>query len=555
MRLGGLPFEAVRIAGDRAIIAGHLPLDAAGAIAGPLGKVGAEVSPEEGYQAARSVALAMLASLEAGGIDLDRVAWRKVFGMVNAAPGFNALPGVINGFSDLVLEVFGERGKHARSAVGVAELPFGAPVEVEAEIALLPGAAGEVSAPPATPQPPGSPVRPARPDSGLRGVDYAGISPLTLPAEALVRAIKALSNLFWISIAGTVLAILLAALTNLAGSADNSLELGEYRVPVSVLPIGFLGFAMFLFWLTAARFRMLEGALGDDDLTAGLARDIFRLDPPVLDVFDAGNLRPFAPLSGFSMLLWTWSLFFGTSIGLVFSTLVIRGITASVDDRPIFYAYVFVALAIVGYGGRAILRPLRSILATLHGERLAVGPLRLAMAVLVFAVGFFSARPDLLALFAGEDWQSVGPSRANAVDGQTLVLEGGRIVRLGAIAALHPDQTCSDAKGIRYPCGQQATTYLQSLVQDGWVHCFVTYPNMGLCRLLEEGQPPPEALEESWTRESLQTRMVLAGFAFAEGVGVDSMGELQDQAQRNRAGAWRGSFEPPGAWAARDGNL
>ena len=552
MRLGNLPFEAVRIAGDRAVIAGHLPLDATGAIAGPLGKVGADVSPEEGYQAARSVALAMLASLEARGIDLDRVAWRKVFGMVNAAPGFNALPGVINGFSDLVLEVFGERGKHARSAVGVAELPFGAPVEVEAEVALLP--ADDVPSAPAERQPPEIVAQPATSESGLRRVDYAGISPLTLPAEALLRAIKALSNLFWISIAGTLLAILLAALTNLAGSGDNSLELGEYRVPVSVLPIGFLGFAMFLFWLTAARFRMLEGALRDDDLTASLARDIFRLDPPVLDVFDAGNLRPFAPLSGFSMLLWIWSLFFGTSMGLVFSTLVIRGITASVDDRPIFYAYVLVTLAIVGYGARAILRPLRSILATLHGERLAVGPLRLAMAVLVLAVGFFSARPDLLALFAGEDWQSVGPSRANAVDGQTLVLEGGRIVRLGAIAALHPDQTCSDAKGIRYPCGQQATSYLQSLVQDGWVHCFVTYPNMGLCRLLDEGEPPPESLEDSWTRESLQTRMVLAGFAFAEGIGIDSMGELQDAAQRNRAGAWQGSFEPPGAWAARDGD-
>ncbi|MDE0350198.1 MAG: RidA family protein, partial [Gammaproteobacteria bacterium] len=92
MRLGGLPFEAVRIAGDRAVIAGHLPLDADGAIAGPLGKVGADVSPEEAYDAARRVALAMMASLEAAGIDLDRVEWRKVFGMVNAAPGFNALP-------------------------------------------------------------------------------------------------------------------------------------------------------------------------------------------------------------------------------------------------------------------------------------------------------------------------------------------------------------------------------------------------------------------------------------------------------------------------------
>jgi enamine deaminase RidA (YjgF/YER057c/UK114 family) len=70
--------------------------------------------------------------------DLDRIAaWTRVFGMVNSAPGFNAQPSVINGFSDLILEVFGaEVGAHARSAVGMAELPFGIPVEIEGEVEL-----------------------------------------------------------------------------------------------------------------------------------------------------------------------------------------------------------------------------------------------------------------------------------------------------------------------------------------------------------------------------------------------------------------------------------
>ena len=564
MRLGGLPFEAVRIAGDRAVIAGHLPLDADGAIAGPLGKVGAEVSPEEAYDAARGVALAMMASLEAAGIDLDRVEWRKVFGMVNAAPGFNALPGVINGFSDVLLEVFGERGRHSRSAIGVAELPFGAPVEVEAEVALLPaepsagereGLAPRKEEPDADPPPQQTAPSGARlpADPGLRAVDYGGISPLTLPAEALLRAIKALSHLFWITIAGTVLAIFLSALANLGGSAGGVLAFGEYSIPVSVLPIGCLAFAMFMLWLTAARFRMLEAALGDDDLTASLARDIFRLDPPVLDVFDAANLRPFALLSGCSVLLWIWSLFFGSSVGLIFSATIDRGALTSTDEGPIFGVYALATLVVMAYGATKIVRPLRRILARLHGERFTVGPIRLVMAMVVLVAGVLVTNPDLFTAFTTEEWRTVGPSRANAVDGETLVLEGGQIVSLGGIAALRPGQTCGDAEGRRYPCGDQATAYLQSLVQDRWVHCFVSYPDLGVCMPLEEGEPPPAQLQDALQLENLQAQMVVAGFAFPEGDGVEFMAELRDEAQRARAGAWQGSFDPVGPWAERLG--
>ncbi|HEX4252469.1 MAG TPA: RidA family protein [Pseudonocardia sp.] len=133
-----LPFPWVRVHGDRAFVSGHGPLNADGSLAGPLGKVGAEVSQDDAYRAARLTGLAMLASLRWALGDLDRVtAWLRVFGMVNAAPGFTAMPAVINGFSDLVLEVWGEQaGSHARSAVGLAELPFNLPVELEAEVAI-----------------------------------------------------------------------------------------------------------------------------------------------------------------------------------------------------------------------------------------------------------------------------------------------------------------------------------------------------------------------------------------------------------------------------------
>jgi enamine deaminase RidA (YjgF/YER057c/UK114 family) len=133
-----LPFAWVRVRGNRAYVSGHVALDPDGSLAKPLGKVGAEVTLEQGYQAARGTALAILGSLKRELGDLDRItAWLRAFGMVNAAPGFDRMPLVINGFSDLIIELYGpERGSHSRSAVGLAELPFGAPVEIEAEVEI-----------------------------------------------------------------------------------------------------------------------------------------------------------------------------------------------------------------------------------------------------------------------------------------------------------------------------------------------------------------------------------------------------------------------------------
>lgn len=133
-----LPIAFVRRHGERAFVSGHGPKQPDGSLAGPFGKLGDGLTIEQGYAAAKSTALAMLASLKRELGDLDRVdAWLRVFGMVNSAPGFNQQPAVINGFSDLILDLYGpERGAHARSAVGMAALPFDIPVEIEAEIAL-----------------------------------------------------------------------------------------------------------------------------------------------------------------------------------------------------------------------------------------------------------------------------------------------------------------------------------------------------------------------------------------------------------------------------------
>jgi hypothetical protein len=133
-----LPFAPVRVTGDRAVFSGHGPQTSDGTVAGPFGQVGADVDVDQAYAAARSTALSILGSLRRELGDLDRITgWVRIFGMVNSAPGFDRQPAVINGCSDLLIEVFGPHvGAHTRSAVGMAALPFGIPVEIEGEVTI-----------------------------------------------------------------------------------------------------------------------------------------------------------------------------------------------------------------------------------------------------------------------------------------------------------------------------------------------------------------------------------------------------------------------------------
>jgi len=115
--------------GELVHVGGHGPIAGETMI---RGKVGADLTLEEGYAAARMTALSILSTLddELGGLDrVERIV--KVFGMVNCAPGFNQTPAVINGCSDVLVDIFGDAGRHTRSAVGMAELPFDIAVEIE----------------------------------------------------------------------------------------------------------------------------------------------------------------------------------------------------------------------------------------------------------------------------------------------------------------------------------------------------------------------------------------------------------------------------------------
>lgn len=116
--------------------AGNL-LFLSGEVSSQKGKLGKDLGREEGNAAARETGIKILATLKAATGDLSRIKqFVKVHGMVNSAPDFYDQPGVINGFSDLMVEVFGEKGKHARAAVGHTSLPFNMAVEIEVIVEL-----------------------------------------------------------------------------------------------------------------------------------------------------------------------------------------------------------------------------------------------------------------------------------------------------------------------------------------------------------------------------------------------------------------------------------
>lgn len=135
-KAGGV-YTPVVIVDNLAYVSGQVPYDAAGNLV--KGRVGEELTEEQGAAAARTVALTMLATLKASLGSLDRIRRIvKVLGMVNCTSNFEHHPQVMNGFSNTMVEIFGEAGKAARSAVGMGSLPYNVPVEVEAIVELHP---------------------------------------------------------------------------------------------------------------------------------------------------------------------------------------------------------------------------------------------------------------------------------------------------------------------------------------------------------------------------------------------------------------------------------
>ena len=135
-----LPFQWIRVHGDRAFASGHGALSADGSLSETVGQVPTEVSLEQAQQAATGAALSVLSTLRGALGDLDRIAaWLTLTGFVNAAPEFPSTTLVLNPASELILDIFGPAiGAHARTAVGYSTLPFRMPVVISAELAIHP---------------------------------------------------------------------------------------------------------------------------------------------------------------------------------------------------------------------------------------------------------------------------------------------------------------------------------------------------------------------------------------------------------------------------------
>ena len=134
-----LPFTFINIRDENVFISGHPRHSDDGVINGPYGKVGRDLTLDEANQAAKEIGLSVLSNLKKEIGELSRVKnWCRVFGMVNSTPEFDQQHLVINGFSDLIIDVFGDNiGQHARSAIGVASLQMNFAIEIEAEIRIL----------------------------------------------------------------------------------------------------------------------------------------------------------------------------------------------------------------------------------------------------------------------------------------------------------------------------------------------------------------------------------------------------------------------------------
>jgi enamine deaminase RidA (YjgF/YER057c/UK114 family) len=128
-------FQLVKLHGGLAYVSGHGPFD--GSMLLVEGLIGRDLSVEQGYEAARLAALSILASLKHGLGELDRVTqWLRAVGYVHCAPGFGQNAAVVNGFSDLIVELWGEAGRHARSAPGQGPSPLNVPIIVDAIVAV-----------------------------------------------------------------------------------------------------------------------------------------------------------------------------------------------------------------------------------------------------------------------------------------------------------------------------------------------------------------------------------------------------------------------------------
>ena len=385
------------------------------------------------------------------------------------------------------------------------------------------------------------------------------LSPLSIQAAALVRSIESLSSVFWIAFGGTFLSMFFAGLSQLEVNATSDhIYLGEYQVPKSILPLVSVGFAGFMFWLTANRMNMLSQALRRSHLPQATVHEIFRLNPPLLNVFDASNAQAWKPTTGLNVLIINWAVFFGNSLALTWSSALQQGASFGDFDGALLALYGLLTILVITYGRFATGPPLAQIHSALHGSSFQVGwPRHLIAGGIVVAVFIINHWNQVRSPMEQAD-NLLGPAMGNAIDGETLFLRGVE-VKLFGMDAVEADQVCQDAAGADYPCGRRATHALQKLLQEGAAICFPMFAVndnrlVAACELTGEGLDAPsspiEFMREGRER-NLSRLMIARGHALSVGIGAQYFRPDQDEAQRQRVGIWQGSFQPPSAWRRR----
>lgn len=387
------------------------------------------------------------------------------------------------------------------------------------------------------------------------------LSPLSIQAAALVKCIDGLSNIFWISFAGTFLSIFFASLNQLdANAASDHIFLGEYQVPKSILPVAAVAFAIFVFWLTSNRLKVLEDALHSTVLPADAVHEILRLNPPVLHIFQIDNMRHWSPTTGVNVFIINWAVFFGNSMALTWSSALQQGAYFGQFSPTQLVVYLLLIVAVIVYGTRSIIPPMRSIIGILHQVHFRLGWPRQLMAVVLAAVVFTINQWDQVRSPGEQADEMLGPAIANAIDGETLFLRDIE-VKLFGIDAAEDDQICQDGNGTDYACGRRATQALQSLVQQERVVCLPLfaiseYRVVANCEIARDGAFEPVApirFMEDHRPDNLSRHMVAEGHAVAIGIGARYFGSEQNEAQAQRLGIWQGSFQPPSNWRRQAG--
>lgn len=396
-------------------------------------------------------------------------------------------------------------------------------------------------------------------DALAEAEDDVQLSPLSIQAAALIRSMEALSNIFWISLGGTVLTIFFAGLNQLTTNANSDyIALGEYQVPKAILPLAALTFALFAFWMTANRLSMLAYVLDTTRLPKRMVFEIFHLNPPVLHVFDRANSKRWSPFTGLAVLVLNWAVFFGNSVALTWGVAVQEIATFASFDWQLMATFTIFTVAVVAYGIRSVLPPLKSIFSSLHGVALHIGWPRWAFGVLAHAAVIGVNAAPYIDIEDNPD-DLIGPFTANAIDGETLLINGLEINLFG-IDAMERDQICQNMEGQDYPCGRAAVMALQQTIGNHQVVCLPLVGIsesrvLGTCEVLLPGEPEPKSasdfLDSDYRPNSLSRLMVEQGHAVTIGIGRELFGEEQRQAQVLRAGVWRGSFEPPARYRER----